>query len=102
GALARMQLTTVRLQRCHLPRDAGTQQWIRASLPGCRQGICMETLSARPQASTIGCGFVDDAAGQAERDYTLVAQVPDPSLWNPHPTGLLHPDADRHVGTGDA
>ena len=62
----------------------------------------MEILSARPRASAIGCGFVDDAAVQAERDHAIVAQLPDPSLWIPRPTGLLHPVADCHVGKGDA
>ena len=62
----------------------------------------MEILSARPRASTIGCGFVDDAAIQAERDDAIVAHLPDPSLWVPRPTGLLHPVTDCHVGKGDA
>jgi hypothetical protein len=62
----------------------------------------MEIPSARPRVSTIGCEVVDDAAGQAERDYVIVAQLPDPSLWIPRPTGLLHPVADCHVGKGDA
>ena len=88
------KLTTIGLQRRHLPRDAGIQQWMRASLPGWRPGICMEILSARPRASTIGCGFVDDAAVQAERDHAIVAQLPEPSLWIPRPSGLLHPVAD--------
>jgi hypothetical protein len=61
----------------------------------------MEILSARPRASTIGCGGVDDAAVQAERDHTIVAQLPDLSLWVPRPTGLLHQLPDRHVGEGD-
>ena len=38
----------------------------------------------------------------AERDHAIVAQLPDPSLWIPRPTGLLHPLADGHVGKGDA
>jgi len=62
----------------------------------------MEILSARPWASTIGCEVVDDAAVQAERDHAIVAQLPDPSLWIPRPTGLLHPVEDCHVGKGDA
>jgi hypothetical protein len=62
----------------------------------------MEMLSARTRASTIGCGFVHDAAVQAERDHAVVAQLPDPSLWIPRPTGLLHLVANRHVGKGDA
>ena len=62
----------------------------------------MEILAARPRASTIGCEFVDYAAVQAERDHAIVAQLPDPSLWIPRPTGLLHPLADGHVGKGDA
>ena len=62
----------------------------------------MEILSARTWASTTGCGVVDDAAVQAERDHAIVAQLPDPSLWIPRPTGLLHPVADCHVGKGDA
>jgi len=39
---------------------------------------------------------------QAERDHAIVAQLPDPSLWIPRPTGLLHPVANCHVGKGDA
>ncbi len=62
----------------------------------------MEILSTRPRASAIGCGFVDDAAMQAECDHAIVAQLPDPSLWIPRPTGLLHPVANCHVGKGDA
>jgi len=62
----------------------------------------MEILTARPWASTVGCGFADDAAVQAERDHAVVAQLPDPSLWIPRPTGLLHPVAHGHVGKGDA
>ncbi len=61
----------------------------------------MEILSARPRASTLGCGFVHDAAGQAEHDHAIVAQLPDPSRWIPRPTGLLRPVAD-HLGNGDA
>src|SRR3989442_8615809 len=95
------RLTTIRLQRRHLRRDAGIQPWMRASLP-CRPGICMEILAARPLASAVRCAFVDDAAVQAERDHAVVAQLPDPSLWVPRPTGLLHPVAHGHVGKGDA
>jgi len=62
----------------------------------------MEILSARPGASTIGCGFIDDAAVQAERAHAIVAQLPEPSLWIPRPTGLLQPGAHCHVGKGDA
>jgi len=62
----------------------------------------MKILSARPRASTIGCWFVDDAAVQTDRGHAIVAQLPDPSLWIPHPTGLLHPVADCHLGKGDA
>jgi hypothetical protein len=62
----------------------------------------MEILSARPWASTIGCGFVDDAAVQPEREHAIVAQLPDPSLWIPRSTGLFHPVAHGHVGKGDA
>jgi hypothetical protein len=62
----------------------------------------METLSADPPASTIGCQFVDDAIGQAERDHAIVAQLPDPALWIPPPTRLLHPATDDNVGEGDA
>src|SRR3972149_4146024 len=97
-----VRITTIGLQRRHLPRDAGIQQWMQASLSGCRRGICMEMLSARPRASTIGCGFVDDAALQARRHDVIVAQLPDPSLWIPRPTGLLHPVADGSVGKGNA
>ena len=62
----------------------------------------MEMLAARSLASTGGCGFVDDAAVQAECDHAVVAQLPDPSLWIPRPTGLLHLIAHCHVGKGDA
>jgi len=48
---------------------------MRASLPGWRPGICMEILSARPRASTIGCGFVDHATVQAERDRSATARA---------------------------
>src|SRR5438876_243088 len=82
------RLTIIRLRRGHLPQDAGIQQWMRASLPGWRPSIFMEMLPARSRASTIGCGFVDDATVQAERDHAIVAQLPDPSLWIPRPTGL--------------
>jgi len=60
--------------------------------------ICMEIPSARPRVSTIGCGFVDDAAAQAERDGAIVVQLPDQSLWISHLTRLLHPVMDRHFG----
>ena len=62
----------------------------------------MEILLAGPWASTIGYGFVDDAAVQAEGDHAIVAQLPDPSLWIPRPTGLRHPAADCHVDNGAA
>src|SRR6266545_3285869 len=75
---------------------------MRASLPGWRPGIWMESPSARAWVSTIGCGFVDDAAIQTERGHAIVAQLPDPSLWIPRPTGLLYPVADRHLCKGDA
>jgi len=59
-------------------------------------------LSARPRASTIGYWFVDDAVGQAERDHSIVAQLPDFSFWVPRPTGLLHLVTDSHFGKGYA
>jgi len=62
----------------------------------------MRLLAAGCWASTIGCGFLDDAAGQAQRDCTIVAQLPDPSLGIPRPSGLLYTLADGHVGKGDA
>jgi hypothetical protein len=62
----------------------------------------MEMLAARPLASSGGCGFVDDAAVQAERDHAIVAQLPDPSVWIPRPTSLLHSVAHCRVGKGDA
>ena len=62
----------------------------------------MEILATRPLASTVGYGFIDDAAVQAERDHAVVAQLPDPSLWIPGSTGLLHPVAHGDVGKGDA
>lgn len=62
----------------------------------------MEILSARPRASTIRCGFVDDAAARAERTHAIVAQLPEPSLWIPCANGLPHPGAHCHVGRGDA
>jgi len=33
----------------------------------------MEILATRSLASTVGCGFVDDATVQAERDHAVVA-----------------------------
>jgi hypothetical protein len=62
----------------------------------------MGMLAARRWASTIGCGLVDYAAGQAQRDGTIVAQLPDPSLGISRPTGLLYLFPDRHFGKGDA
>ena len=62
----------------------------------------MEILSAQPRASTIGCEFINDTTVQAERDHTIVTQLPDPSLWISRPAGLLHPVPDGHVGKGDA
>jgi hypothetical protein len=38
---------------------------------------------------------------QVERDDAIVAQLPDPSLWVPRPTGLLHQLPDCDVGEGD-
>jgi hypothetical protein len=61
----------------------------------------MEILSAPPRARTIGCGVVNDAAVQAERDHTIVAQLPDLSIWVPRPTSLLYQLANCHVGEGD-
>jgi hypothetical protein len=62
----------------------------------------MDILSARSRASSIGCGFGDDATVQAEGDHAIVSQLPHPSFWIPRPTGVLHPVADCHVGEGDA
>ena len=65
--------------RCRHPTvDARIFTWMAP-------GVCMEILSDRPRASTIGCGFVDDAAVQAERDHAIVGKLPDPSLWIPRP-----------------
>ena len=75
---------------------------MQASLSGSRRGICLEMPSTRPRASTNGCGFLDDAVPQAERDRAIVAQLPEPLVWIPRPTGLLHPGAHRRVGEGDA
>jgi hypothetical protein len=61
----------------------------------------MEILSARPQASSIGCPFVDDATVQAEGNHAIVAQLLDASLWIPRPAGLLHPVADCDVAKGN-
>ena len=85
---------------CH--RDACIQQWMRTSLSGWRLGIRMKILSARPLASSVGYGFGDDAAAEAERDDAIIAQLPDLSFWVPRPAGLLHQLADCHVGEGDA
>ena len=65
-------------------------------------GICMEMRSARPRASTIGCRVVDNMTVQAQLDHGIVAQLPDPTLGIPPPTGLVHPVADGHAGKGDA
>ena len=62
----------------------------------------MKILTGRRRASTTGCRFVDDTAVQAERDNAVVAQLPNPALWIPRPTGLLHLRADSDVGKGDA
>jgi hypothetical protein len=58
--------------------------------------------SVRLRASITGYRLVDDAAGQAEREHAIVAQLPDPAIWIPRPPGLLHPIADGHVREGDA
>ena len=110
--------TTKTVPRSHLSYDAELPldcnaviyHGMLASNSGCKHlslvgwcpGICMKILSARPRASTIGCWFVDEAPVQTERGHAIVAQLPDPSLWMPHPSGLLHPLADCHVGKGDA
>jgi hypothetical protein len=86
----------------HLPQDAGIQCWMQASLSGCRSGICMQMLSARSRASTIGCWCVDNPTRQAKGSYALVAQVPDSALWIPCATGLLHSLAEDDVSEGDA
>ncbi len=65
--------TTIGLQRRHLRWDAGIQQWMRASVPRWRPGMCETILSARPRVSTVGCGLVDDATVQAERDNAIVS-----------------------------
>jgi hypothetical protein len=62
----------------------------------------MKIVSACARASTIGCGFIDDAGVQAERDHAIVAQLPDPSLRIPRPTGLLDPAAYGDISIGDA
>ena len=62
----------------------------------------MEILSIGHGASTTGCRFGDDTALQAERDDAVVAQLLNPALWIPRPTGLLHLRADCDVGEGDA
>ena len=94
--------TTIRLQRRHLARHTGIQQWMRASPRRWRRRICMAIHSAPSPASTIGCGFAGDAAVQAERDHAIVAQLPEPSVWIPRPTGRFTRIADHHVGEGDA
>src|SRR5438128_1128250 len=78
-----MRLTTIRLQRRHLRRDAGIQHWMQASLPGWRPSIFREMLAGRTGASTVGCGFVGDAAVQADRDRAVVAGLPGPSACGP-------------------
>ena len=55
--------------------------------------------TARPSSAT-GCRFVDNSAVQPERNHAIVAQLPDPSLWIPRPTGLRRPAADGHIGQG--
>jgi hypothetical protein len=49
----------------------------------------------------LDAGGVNDAAPQAERDHTIVSQLPDLSIWVPRPTSLLYQRADCHVGEGD-
>lgn len=73
---------------------------MQASLPGWRPGICSEILTGRTRASGIGCRL-DNAAVEAERDHVIVAQLPDPLLWIPLPSGLLHAGASWHVGKSD-
>src|SRR6266540_6556248 len=51
--------------------DASISTWMAV-------GICMEILSAQPRASNMGCGLVDNAAVQAERDHPIAAQLPNP------------------------
>ena len=50
----------------------------------------------------VFAGTASVGGREAERDHAVVAQLPDPSLWIPGPTGLLHPVAHCHVGKGDA
>jgi hypothetical protein len=45
---------------------------------------------ARFRASSTRYLLVDDAAGQAEGDHAIVAQLPDPTFWIPRSTRLLH------------
>jgi hypothetical protein len=50
------------------------------------------SLSAPPRASTIGCGVVNDAPVRAERDHTIVAQLPALSIWVARTTQCPNPD----------
>jgi hypothetical protein len=52
-----VSLTAIRRQRWHLRVDAGIQQGMQASAHGCRRGIGMEILSARPGIPLLdACG----------------------------------------------
>lgn len=75
--------TTIRRQGCHLPGDVGIHQETRASLPGCRSGICMQMPSVPQRASTLGYRVGGDAAGQVRRDDVIAAHRREPTRWVP-------------------
>src|SRR5207249_8395928 len=69
--------------RRHPTVDASISIWMA---PG---HLCGDSLHWT-RVSTTGCRLVDDTALQAERDNAVVAQLPNPALWIPRRTGLLH------------
>jgi len=77
----------------HLTVDASISTWMA---PEHLQG---DSRRFEPGHLLLDGGFVRRCgrSGRA-RTRAVVAQLPDPSLWIPRPTGLLHPVAHCHVG----
>ena len=86
---------TIGLQRRHLPWDAGIQQWMRASVPRWRPGICATILSARRRVSTAGCRLVDDATfrpSATTRSYRTATALRIGHAGDPKRGPGAHPD----------
>jgi len=86
---------TIGLQRRHLPWDAGIQQWMRASVPRWRPGICATILSARRRVSTAGCRLVDDATfrpSATTRSYRTATALRIGHAGHPKRGPGAHPD----------